>query len=93
MLLSDGRIYGRPYMFANMSPASAIGSDSLAQPGEPILLAADLSRYLLAFAGNGISVTRLNETFAATNEAAFIVSVRCAGALTDVNAAFGIHRG
>jgi hypothetical protein len=93
MMLSDARIYGRPYMFANLSAASTFGLDGLAQAGEPILLAADLSRYLLAFAGNGISVTRLNETFAATNEAAFIVSVRCAGALTDVNAAFGIHRG
>jgi DNA-binding transcriptional regulator of glucitol operon len=93
MLLADNRIYGRPYMFANMSAANNFGLDGLAQAGEAILIAADLSRYLLAFAGNGMSVTRLNETYAATNEAAFIVSVRCAGALTDVNAAFGIHRG
>lgn len=93
LIVSDGRIYGRPYMFANMSAASGFGLDGLAQAGEALMVAADLSRYLLAFAGNGISVTRLNETFAPTNEAAFIVSVRCAGALTDVNAAFGIHRG
>ena len=93
MALSDGRIYGRPYLFANMSATSTFGLDGIASAGEAILVAADLSRYLLAFAGNGISVTRLNETFAPTNEAAFIVSVRCAGALTDVNAAFGIHRG
>jgi hypothetical protein len=93
MIVSDGRMYGRPYLFANMSASNQFGGDGLAQAGDPLMIAADFSRYLLAFAGNGISVTRLNETYAATNEAAFIVSVRCAGALTDVNAAFGIHRG
>lgn len=91
MVLSDGKVYGRPFMFADMSPGG-FGTGGIAQAGEPLVIAADLSRYLLAFAGNGISVTRLNETYAATNEAAFIVSVRCAGALTDVNAAFAIHR-
>lgn len=93
-LLSVGQrfIYGLPYEFYDMSPAQ-FGTSNGIQTGEPLMLAVDLSRYLLAFAGNGISVTRLNETFAATNEAAFIVSVRCAGALTDVNAAFGIHIG
>jgi hypothetical protein len=91
MVLSDGKVYGRPFLFAEMSPGG-FGTGGIAQSGEPLVIAADLSRYLLAFAGNGISVTRLNETYAATNEAAFIVSVRCAGALADVNAAFGIHR-
>lgn len=91
MVLSDGRVYGRPFLFADMSPLG-FGTGGIAQSGDPLVIAADLSRYLLAFAGNGISVTRVNETYAATNEAAFIVSVRCAGALTDVNAAFGIHR-
>lgn len=85
-------LFGQPYEFFDMSPSS-FGTTNGVGTGEPLLVVADLSRYLLAFAGNGISVTRLNETFAPTNEAAFIVSVRCAGALTDVNAAFGIHRG
>jgi len=89
---NDRAFFGRPYMFAEMNP-SLFGGNSFLAAGDSLMIAADLSRYLLAFAGNGISVTRLNETFAATNEAAFIVSVRCAGALTDVNAAFGIHRG
>lgn len=89
-LWSERRLFGQPWCFAEMSPST---NTSVPAAGEPLVIAADLSRYLLAFAGNGISVTRLNETFAATNEAAFIVSVRCAGALTDVNAAFGIHRG
>jgi HK97 family phage major capsid protein len=89
-LWSERRLFGQPWLFAEMSPAS---NTSVPAAGEQLVVAADLSRYLLAFAGNGISVTRLNETYAATNEVAFIVSVRCAGALTDVNAAFGIHRG
>jgi HK97 family phage major capsid protein len=90
--VGDRVIWGRPWIQYDMSPAQ-FGTTNGAQAGEQLLVAADLSRYLLAFAGNGISVTRLNETYAATNEVAFIVSVRCAGALTDVNAAFGIHRG
>ena len=90
--VGDRVIWGRPWMHYDMSPAQ-FGTTNGAQSGEQLVVAADLSRYLLAFAGNGISVTRLNETYAATNEVAFIVSVRCAGALTDVNAAFGIHRG
>ena len=89
-LWSERRLFGQPWLFAEMSPAS---NTSVPAAGEPLVVAADLSRYMLALAGNGVSVTRLNETYAATNEVAFIVSVRCAGALTDVNAAFGIHRG
>ena len=93
-LMTNGErtMWGRPWTMLDMSP-SQFGNSNFVQAGEQILIAADFSRYLLAFAGNGISVTRLNETYAATNEVAFIVSVRCAGALTDVNAAFGIHRG
>jgi len=90
--VGDRVLWGRPWTHFDMSPAQ-FNTANGPQNGEPLVVAADLSRYLLAFAGNGISVTRLNETFAPTNEAAFIVSVRCAGALTDVNAAFGIHRG
>jgi len=90
--VGDRVIWGRPWIQYDMSPAQ-FNTTNGAQTGEQLVVAADLSRYLLAFAGNGISVTRLNETYAATNEVAFIVSVRCAGALTDVNAAFGIHRG
>lgn len=89
---NDRRIFGRPYVWADMSPTT-FGTNNFVPNGDALIIGADLSRYLLAFAGNGISVTRLNETFAATNEAAFVVSVRCAGALTDVNAAFGVHRG
>lgn len=93
MMSAGNRLmWGRPWTHIDMSP-SLFGTGNGPQVGDQLLVAADLSRYLLAFAGNGISVTRLNETFAPTNEAAFIVSVRCAGALTDVNAAFGIHRG
>jgi HK97 family phage major capsid protein len=92
MTVGDRLIFGQPYTHFDMSPSS-FGTSNGVLTGEPLVIAADLSRYLLAFAGNGISVTRLNETYAATNEAAFIVSVRCAGALTDVNAAYGIHRG
>jgi hypothetical protein len=88
----DRYFLGLPWTMADLTPGY-IGTQTFISPNDPMLIAADLSRYLLAFAGNGISVTRLNETYAATNEAAFIVSVRCAGALTDVNAAFGIHRG
>lgn len=93
MLTAEKRVmWGNPMLFADFTP-SYFNTSTFISPGDQMLIAADLSRYLLAFAGNGISVTRLNETFAPTNEAAFIVSVRCAGALTDVNAAFGIHRG
>jgi len=92
MSVGERILFGQPWTHVDMSPAS-FGTSNGVVNGEPLVVAADLSRYLLAFAGNGISVTRLNETYAPTNEAAFIVSVRCAGALTDVNAAFGIHRG
>jgi hypothetical protein len=90
--VGDRLLWGQPWTQVDMSP-NLFNTANGPQTGDPLLVAADLSRYLLAFAGNGISVTRVNETYAATNEAAFIVSVRCAGALTDVNAAFGIHRG
>jgi DNA-binding transcriptional regulator of glucitol operon len=89
---NDRTLFGQPYTWADMSPTT-FGTSNFVPNGDPMIIGVDLSRYLLAFAGNGISVTRLNETFAATNEAAFVVSVRCAGALTDVNAAFGVHRG
>lgn len=98
LTMNPANLFGRPIVIRDMSPAylsnnAASPGSTGPQAGDPLVLMVDLSRYLLAFAGNGISVTRLNETFAATNEAAFIVSVRCAGALIDVNAAYGIQRG
>lgn len=83
-------VFGLPWTLADMTVQNS-GTASISSSNEPMAVLADFSRYLLAFAGNGISVTRLNETFAATNEAAFIVSVRCAGALVDVNAAIALQ--
>lgn len=83
-------MFGLPWTLADMTVQNA-GTTPITNSNEPMAVLCDFSRYLLAFAGNGISVTRLNETFAPTNEAAFIVSVRCAGALTDVNAAIALQ--
>lgn len=83
-------MFGMPWTLADMTVANS-GTSSISSSNEPMAVLCDFSRYLLAFAGNGISVTRVNETYAPTNEAAFIVSVRCAGALTDVNAAIALQ--
>jgi len=83
-------MFGLPWTLADMTVSNS-GTSTISSSNEPMAVLCDFSRYLLAFAGNGISVTRLNETFASTNEAAFIVSVRCAGALIDVNAAISLQ--
>jgi len=83
-------MFGLPWTLADMTVSNS-GTTQIQSSNEPMAVLCDFSRYLLAFAGNGISVTRLNETFASTNEAAFIVSVRCAGALIDVNAAISLQ--
>ena len=87
-------VLGMPWTFCDMSiqdTGDNLVSSSGGQMKDPIAVACDFSRYLLAFASDGVSITRLNETYAATNEVAFIVSVRCAGALVDVNAALGFQ--
>lgn len=86
----DRYMFGLPWTLSDMTVANS-GSSPITTSNEPMAVLCDFSRYLLAFAGNGISVTRVNETYAPTNEAAFIVSVRCAGALTDVNAAIALQ--
>ena len=87
-------VLGLPWTLCDMAIQDT-GDNLLTSSGgqmkDPIAVACDFSRYLLAFASDGVSITRLNETYAATNETAFIVSVRCAGALTDVNAALGFQ--
>ena len=83
-------VFGLPWTISDMTVSNS-GLNPISNTNEPMAVLCDFSRYLLAFAGNGISVTRLNDTFAPTNEAAFIVSVRCAGALTDVNAAIALQ--
>jgi len=83
-------MFGLPWTLSDMTVANS-GTSPITSSNEPMAVLCDFSRYLLAFAGNGISVTRVNETYAPTNEAAFIVSVRCAGALVDVNAAIALQ--
>jgi predicted phage gp36 major capsid-like protein len=87
---TDRFMFGIPWTLSDMTVSNS-GTATISSSNEPMAVLCDFSRYLLAFAGNGISVTRVNETYAATNEAAFIVSVRCAGALTDVNAAIALQ--
>jgi hypothetical protein len=87
-------VLGLPWTLCDMSIQDT-GDNMLTSSGgqmkDPMALMCDFSRYLLAFASDGVSITRLNETFAATNEAAFIVSVRACGALVDVNAALAFQ--
>ena len=87
-------VLGLPWTLCDMSIQDT-GDNMLTSSGgqmkDPMAVMCDFSRYLLAFASDGISITRLNETFAATNEAAFIVSVRACGALVDVNAAIAFQ--
>ena len=87
---TDRYMFGLPWTLADMTVSNS-GTTQIQSSNEPMAVLCDFSRYLLAFAGNGISVTRVNETYAPTNEAAFIVSVRCAGALIDVNAAIALQ--
>jgi hypothetical protein len=61
--------------------------------GEFLAILCDLSRYTFFSTTEGVQVTRLVETFGETNQTAFVVSMRCAGVLTDINAAYGVYRG
>ena len=88
----DQRFYGRPWTMAEMSPGNS-GTTNGLSAGDFIVIACDLSRYTFFSTTEGVQVTRLVETFGETDQTAFVVSMRCAGVLTDINAAYGVYRG
>jgi hypothetical protein len=77
---------------AEMSPGNS-GTTNGLSTGDFIVIACDLSRYTFFSTTEGVQVTRLVETFGETDQTAFVVSMRCAGVLTDINAAYGVYRG
>jgi hypothetical protein len=92
MFITEQKFFGRPFVWADLSPAQA-GTTNTAQAGEYLAILCDLSRYTFFSTTEGVQVTRLVETFGETDQTAFVVSMRCAGVLTDINAAFGVYRG
>jgi hypothetical protein len=92
MFITEQKFFGRPFVWADLSPAQA-GTTNTAQAGEYLAILCDLSRYTFFSTTEGAQVTRLVETFGETDQTAFVVSMRCAGVLTDINAAYGVYRG
>ena len=92
MFITDQKVFARPFVWADLSPAQA-GTTNQTQPGEYLAILCDLSRYTFFSTTEGAQVTRLVETFGETDQTAFVVSMRCAGVLTDINAAYGVYRG
>jgi len=92
MFINEQKVFARPFIWADLSPAQA-GTTNTAQAGEYLAILCDLSRYTFFSTTEGVQVTRLVETFGETNQTAFVVSMRCAGVLTDINAAYGVYRG
>ena len=92
MFIADQKVFARPFVWADLSPAQA-GTTNGPQPGEYMAILCDLSRYTFFSTTEGAQVTRLVETFGETDQTAFVVSMRCAGVLTDINAAYGVYRG
>jgi HK97 family phage major capsid protein len=91
MFVAESKIFARPLIWAELSGASRAGLTP--DTGEFIAILCDLSRYTFFSTTEGVQVTRLVETFGETNQTAFVVSMRCAGVLTDINAAYGVYRG
>ena len=92
MFVTEQKFFGRPFIWADLSPAQA-GTTNNPIAGEYMAILCDLSRYTFFSTTEGVQVTRLVETFGETNQTAFVVSMRCAGVLTDINAAYGVYRG
>ena len=91
MFIAESKIFARPLIWAELCAASRAGLTP--DTGEFIAILCDLSRYTFFSTTEGVQVTRLVETFGETNQTAFVVSMRCAGVLTDINAAYGVYRG
>ena len=92
MFITEQKVFARPFVWADLSPAQA-GTTNTAQAGEYLAILCDLSRYTFFSTTEGAQITRLVETFGETDQTAFVVSMRCAGVLTDINAAYGVYRG
>ena len=90
MFITESKLFARPLIWAELSAAGRVGS--IPDLGEFLAILCDLSRYTFFSTTEGVQVTRLVETFGETNQTAFVVSMRCAGVLTDINAAFGVQR-
>jgi len=91
MFIAESKIFARPLIWAELSGASRVGFSP--DTGEFLAILCDLSRYTFFSTTEGVQVTRLVETFGETDQTAFVVSMRCAGVLTDINAAYGVYRG
>jgi len=91
MFIAESKLFARPLIWAELCGASRAGLAP--DTGEFLAILCDLSRYTFFSTTEGVQVTRLVETFGETNQTAFVVSMRCAGVLTDINAAYGVYRG
>jgi hypothetical protein len=91
MFITESKLFSRPLIWAELSAASR--ATFIPDLGEFLAILCDLSRYTFFSTTEGVQVTRLVETFGESNQTAFVVSMRCAGVLTDINAAYGVYRG
>jgi len=91
MFIAESKLFARPLIWAELCGASRAGLAP--DTGEFLAILCDLSRYTFFSTTEGVQVTRLVETFGETKQTAFVVSMRCAGVLTDINAAYGVYRG
>lgn len=82
-------VLGLPWTFSDMSIANT-GDSQINNGNEPLSIMCDFSRYLFVTTSEGVSIARIGERYAESNETMFVVSMRCAGVLVDPNAAISV---
>lgn len=83
----DGTMIGRPYIYFPLD------STGVNVTGSNHMHLFDPTQYLLAMNLSGMTVTRLSERYADTNQTAFVVSVRADGNILNSQAVLNINRG
>jgi hypothetical protein len=83
----DENMMGRPYMYFPLDSTGAATS------GSNHIHLFDPTQYMLAMNLSGMTVTRLSERYADSNQTAFVVSVRADGNILNSQAVLNINRG
>jgi hypothetical protein len=83
----DGTMIGRPYIYFPLD------STGVNVAGSNHMHLFDPTQYLLAMNLSGMTVTRLSERYADSNQTAFVVSVRADGNILNSQAVLNINRG
>jgi len=77
--------FGRPVVYMRLSDATGTGAT--------LMHIFDPSQYLLATNLSGMTVTRLSERYADSNQTAFVASIRADGNILNTQAVFNITQG